>query len=312
MSSFPDSIDPPDSVYEARVRRQQGLSRAILWGVGIRASIIIAEWTSAFLTGSNALFLDGLSSLLDILCSCLLLLFIKIAERPPDREHPFGHGRFEPLAGLQLGVLLIVIGLGTSIQQIFEVVKTPTGIVADWAWIVPLAALLFLEISYAIATRAAKKYHSPALATEAAHFRIDSLSSLLATIALLTASYFPTWSQRIDHFGAIAIGLFMFGMGIYGAIKNVNQLLDRAPDLKYFKKVRESAKAVSGVMDTEKILIQLYGPDAQVNIDIEVDPQLSVEEAHRITQKVRAEIQKGWPAVRGVTVHVEPYYPDDH
>lgn len=65
-------------------------------------------------------------------------------------------------------------------------------------------------------------------------------------------------------------------------------------------------------MDTEKTRIQLYGPDAHVDIDIEVDPELSVQKAHKISQEVRIEIQKAWPAVRDVTVHIEPYYPNDH
>ncbi len=104
----------------------------------------------------------------------------------------------------------------------------------------------------------------------------------------------------------------MIGMGIYNARENLQQLLDRAPSADCFERVKKAAVNVLGVKDTEKILIQHYGPDAHVNIDIEVDPKLSVEEAHRITQHVRAEIQREWPAVRGVTVHVEPYYPGDH
>jgi divalent metal cation (Fe/Co/Zn/Cd) transporter len=76
--------------------------------------------------------------------------------------------------------------------------------------------------------------------------------------------------------------------------------------------VKEAALKVEGVLATEKVLIQSYGPDAHVDIDIEVAPNLSVEVAHKLTQKVRAEIQKAWPAVRDVIVHIEPYYPGDH
>ncbi|MCB1136629.1 MAG: cation transporter, partial [Chlamydiia bacterium] len=76
--------------------------------------------------------------------------------------------------------------------------------------------------------------------------------------------------------------------------------------------VRTAALRVPGVRETEKIHLQVYGPDALVGIDIEVDPKMPVDEAHDITQKVRAEIQKDWPAVRDVIVHVEPYYPGDH
>jgi hypothetical protein len=96
------------------------------------------------------------------------------------------------------------------------------------------------------------------------------------------------------------------------AKNNIHQLLDRTPDDSYFTLVRDAAMKASGVHATEKILIQVYGPDAHVSIDVEVDPHLSVEVAHEITQKVRHEIQVAWPAVRDVIVHVEPYYEGDH
>ena len=104
----------------------------------------------------------------------------------------------------------------------------------------------------------------------------------------------------------------MIVMGVYAVRNNLHQLLDRVPDAHFFDTVTKAAKIVPGVLDTEKIRIQLYGPDAHVDIDVEVDPQLSVEKAHEISQKVRVEIQKEWPAVRDVTVHIEPYYPNDH
>jgi divalent metal cation (Fe/Co/Zn/Cd) transporter len=89
-------------------------------------------------------------------------------------------------------------------------------------------------------------------------------------------------------------------------------MMDRIPNPRFFEKVKNAARSVDGVEETEKIRIQLYGPDAHVDIDIEVDPHLTVEVAHKISQQVRAEIQKKWTAVRDVTVHVEPYYPNDH
>ncbi len=312
MSHFPDSVDPPDSVKAARKERQHNLSWAIRWGVALRMSIIVCEFVGFLVTGSNALLLDGFASLFDVFSSLFLLLFVRLAEKPPDSEHPFGHGRYEPLAGLQLGLLLVVFGAGMCIQQAFEIAIPASGVVTSWAWLISFGALLVLELCFAITMRVAKKYESSALAADAAHYRIDSLTSFLATLTLLLAAYFPEWSQRIDHAGAILIGLFMIGMGIYNARENLQQLLDRAPSADCFERVKKAAVNVLGVKDTEKILIQHYGPDAHVNIDIEVDPKLSVEEAHRITQHVRAEIQREWPAVRGVTVHVEPYYPGDH
>lgn len=311
--TFPKPIIPPDFVLRARIERKKHLLKATFIGVAIRSVIIIGEFLGAIVFNSSSLFMDALSSSLDVLSSCLLIFFIKLAERPPDENHPFGHGRYEPIAGLQLGLLLAISGAFMFINQLLHLKITGTEEAMNpFAWVIPLAALILLEICYAISLRAAKAHDSPALIADAAHYRIDGLTSLFAAIALISAAYFPQMSGLLDTIGAIAIALFMMGMGIYTTKGNLNQLMDTIPGKKYFTLVREAAIKVAGVFDTEKIRIQLYGPDAHVDIDIEVDPRLSVEKAHCISQEVRAAIQRDWPQVRDVTVHIEPYYPGDH
>ncbi len=160
--------------------------------------------------------------------------------------------------------------------------------------------------------RTAKANNSPALAADAVHFRVDALNSLIAALALSVSFFYPAASRVFDNFGAMGISLFMIILGFNGARSNFHQIVDRTPEKLYFDKVRRIVAKVDGVLGSEKLQIQMSGPDAHINIDIEVDPKMSVEKAHEITQQVRAAIQKGWPAVRDVIVHVEPYYPNDH
>jgi len=313
MAGFPDPIVLPDTISQSRTQRNRALLKAAKWGVLIRFSIIVFEMIGYLIFGSAALKMDALSSLVDVAATILLIFFIKLADKPPDRNHPFGHGRYEPLAGLQLGISMILIGGGMLIHETFQFFQTPEVIaISRWAWTIPFVAVILLEISYRFVMRTALRENSPALAVEAAHYRVDGITSLLATIALIAAAYFPHLSWGIDQMGAIFIALFMVILGITAARSNIDQLLDRVPNPEFFKRVRLSALKVAGICDTEKIRIQLYGPDAQVWIDVEVDPQLSVEQAHKISQEVRAAIQKDWPAVRDVIVHIEPFYPNDH
>lgn len=312
MKRFPDPVLPPHEVREARRNRVSELIRSSAQGVGIRLLIVIVELIAVLFVGSSALFMDALSTFIDISSSLFLILCFRLADKPPDRNHPFGHGRFEPLAGLQLGIFLFILGLGMGIYQLSSATHPEENFINPYLWTIPLIAALLLEGSYQVLMRTAKKKHSPALQADALHYRIDSLSSLFATVALILAASFPSLGAVIDHIGAAIISLFMIFVGM-GAIKNnVNQLLDRIPDKKFFEKVKKAALRVNGVRGTEKIRIQMYGPDAHVDIDIEVDPELSVDKAHKISQKTRVEIQKEWPFVRDVTVHIEPYYPGDH
>jgi cation diffusion facilitator family transporter len=312
MKHFPKPIPLPTSVNSARSERKSHVLKAMRIGILIRSCIIFGEILGVVIFGSRALLMDALASTLDVVSSLFLIFFIKLAERPPDRNHPFGHGRFEPLAGLQLGLLLVLVGLGMFIYEFLLIGIAEKRQIHVYTWILPLVAVILLEICYFISKYVAKKHHSAALLSESYHFRIDSLTSFFAMLALLGGSFFPNYSVLIDNLGAMIIAIVMIVLGIMAMKSNIHQLLDRVPDEKYFKRIIHAAKKVKGVKETEKIRVQLYGPDAHVSIDVEVEPQLSVEKAHSISQAVRAEIQKEWPAVRDVIVHIEPYYPGDH
>lgn len=312
MKQFPAPVKPPHSVFYARKQRLKEILLSAGVGIGIRFFIVIFEFIGVYFTDSSALFFDALSSLLDMLSSVILMLCIRYAARPPDANHPFGHGRLEPLVGLQLGLFLALLGFSLLYQQFFWVREPSSPSISPYAWLFPGIALIALEITYRIIISQAKKHDSPALAADAVHYRIDSLTSFLAMFVLLMGAFYPELSQKLDHFGAFLISIVMVIVGGMAARNNLDQLLDRVPAEEYFRLVQDSAEAVNGVLGTEKIRIQQYGPDAHVDIDIEVDPESSVEIAHKISQRVRAEIQKNWPAVRDVTVHVEPYYPNDH
>jgi len=313
MTKFPDLVPLPETFFTLRAERKKQMITTARRGVILRFVIIMAEFFGFFYFGSSALLLDAISSLVDIGSSLLLILCVILADRPPDRHHPFGHGRFEPIAGLQLGVLLVVFGGVMTYKQISAVLEGGhTGVINPNAWIIPLVAIVLLELAYRHLKKTAKLRNSPALLSDAVHYRLDAINSLFAMFALVIAAYVPKYSQVIDHIGAVLIAILMITVGTIAAKKNIDQLLDRVPDESFFTLVRIAAMKVKGVLATEKILIQTYGPDAHVSIDVEVDPAMSVEEAHTISQKVRHEIQIAWPCVRDVIVHIEPFFDGDH
>lgn len=310
---FPEPVELPQSVEHAREQRKTEILKSSSIAIGIRGAIVISELIGFLYFNSSSLLLDAMASAVDICISVFLIICIRFASRPPDSNHPFGHGRFEPLVGLQMGIFLTLLGAGMFVQQIFQATEeTARESMSPYAWILPFCAILLLETCYRIVMYAAKKQKSPALATDAIHYRIDALTSFFAMAALLAGAYFPLYSELLDHLGALVIALFMVILGVFASRKNLDQLMDKVPESELFQKVKMAAQNVSGVKGTEKIRIQQYGPDAHVNIDIEVDPLMRVADAHTITQVVRAEIQKAWPAVRDVIVHVEPFYPHDH
>ncbi|MCE5294624.1 MAG: cation diffusion facilitator family transporter [Chlamydiales bacterium] len=310
---FPEKLPLADSVYEARKARNQAIIQVAVTGIIVRLVIVVLEFIGFCLFDSKTLLLDSLATLADVVSSLVLVCSIKLAERPPDAEHPFGHGRYEPIAGLQLGLFLTIAGAGLLWQQIIALWSPQEHeSINSYVWMFALVTVLLLEFSYRKLKRVAIEQKSPALLAEAMHFRTDSLNSVLALLALLAAAFMPEVSGMCDRIGALLIALCMCGMGLFASKKNLNQLLDRIPESELFEKVKNAALKVAGVKGTEKIRIQHYGPDAHVDIDVEVDPLLSVEVAHGISQHVRRSIQTEWPQVQDVTVHIEPFYENDH
>lgn len=311
-NKFPDPILPPQEVEEARKSRYSALLYSSFQGIAVRVLIAAVGLIVALVFKSASLFMDALATGLDIVTSLALVISFKLAAKPPDTNHPFGHGRFEPLAGFQLGIFLVVLGAAMFFYNTREATHVEASALNPFLWIVPFVSILLLELCYRHLISTAKKQKSPALAADAVHYRIDSLTSLFAMIALLLAAFAPSYSQIFDHMGAALIAVFMVVIGINAAKSNLHQILDRIPSKEYFQRVREAAKKAVGVLGTEKIRIQLFGPDALIGIDIEVDPELTVQKAHEISQQVRFEIQKEMPEVRDVIVHMEPFYPNDH
>lgn len=313
MDRFPDELALPHQVHACRTKRNKQVLSAAKMGIAFRFGVILFEIAGILLINSSALFMDVLSNVMDIISSLFLIFCMKLAYRPPDLNHPFGHGRYEPLGGLLLGLLLSVLGGIMFFQQLVDLFQGKfVSQIHGLSWLMPALAMVMLELAYRLMIRTAKQEESPALAADAVHYRIDSLTSLLATVALWVAGTWPEWSVMVDHGGALLIASFMVGIGFHAARNNFHQLMDRIPDPQYFECVRQAAIKAPGVQGTEKIRIQQYGPDAHVDIDIEVIPTLSVDKAHEISQQVRLEIQKAWPSVRDVTVHIEPFYANDH
>lgn len=310
---FPHPLEVPKEVPLARRNRYQSLVKASLRGISVRVLIAWIELMAAAFFGSASLFMDALSTGIDIFSSVILMISFKLASKPPDRDHPLGHGRYEPLAGLQMGLFLIFLGGAMFFYNTAEFARPdPYASLHPSIWLIPLGSVILLEMSYRLMIATAKKQNSPALAADAIHYRIDSITSIFATLALLSASFAPKFNQLFDHLGAAFIAIFMMIVGFNAARKNMHQLLDRIPEKSYFDRIRKAALLTEGVKGTEKVRMQLFGPDAHVSIDVEVDPELSVDAAHSISQKVRLEIQKEIPFARDVIVHIEPYYPNDH
>ena len=279
--------------------------RIALTGMLVSGGLAILKIVAGHLANSNSVLADGFESAADVLASGTILLALTLAARPPDSNHPYGHGRIETLSGLFLGFVLFAAGIAISIHSISAVgnVKTPPASYAIWPLFISIGAKLYL-MRYKYAT--ARRILSAALMADAANDGIDALSGLAALIALGLTLYDPVRFLRADHYGAFIIGLIVVFTGIRVVRETGMQLMDTMPDPKLMKLIREVAASVPGVDGVEKCYARKTGLKYHVDLHLEVDPDMTVRDSHDIAQRVRERIREELNWVADVLVHVEP------
>jgi cation diffusion facilitator family transporter len=255
---------------------------------------------------STAVVSDGLESAGDVLASGLALFGLILAAKPPDTEHPYGHGRVEILSALIVGMMLTASGSlisFRSLERIREVQQAPAAY-AMW----PLGASIIVKgIMSLIKRRLGRKIRSSALLADAWNDTVDILSGSTALIALGITLYDPVRFVAADHLGGAAVGVIVIFLGVRVVRDTTLQLMDTMPDPPAMDRIREVGISVPGALGIEKCYARKTGLQWHVDLHLEVDPAMSVYESHEIATQVRNRIREELDWVADVLVHVEPH-----
>lgn len=254
---------------------------------------------------STSVVAAGAEFLADVLAAGVVFLGIRMASRPADDNHPYGHGRAEILSGMFVGVVLVLAGLGictTSLRN-YAQQHAPPAVFAIW----PLAAAIVTKaILAATKFRVGRRIRSAALVADGWNDAVDILSGGAALTALGLTLYDPARFLAADHFGGVAVGLIVISIGIRVARDTSLDLMDTMPPAAFLDKVRAAAARVKGARGVEKCWARKTGLRYHVDLHLEVDPAISVAESHGIAEKVRHQIRRDVADVADVLVHVEP------
>ncbi len=283
---------------EATARRIPALSLAV------SAFLAVVKISVGLSAGSTAVVSDGVESATDCLTSGLVLAGLWMAAKPSDQDHPYGHGRFEILAGLTIGVVLAVVGTGICLESLQQRnLVHPLAPYAVW----PLLLSIGIKGFFASAKfRAARRTGSSSLKADAWHDLLD-LSSGLVALAGLSVALLHREYVAADHWAGFGVGLIVIFFGMRVARETALQLTDTMPDAQQMSAIRAAAVRVPGARSVEKCFARKTGLRYHVDLHLEVDPDLTVRESHAIATAVRGAVKTDVPWVEDVLVHVEPY-----
>lgn len=275
--------------------------------VSILASAVLASANIivGLLAGSTSVLAAGLEFAGDVLASAFVLVGMLIASRPADSDHPYGHGRYETLAGLVVGIILTAGGAGIcwrSLQKVTESHDPPSSY-AVWPL---LGAIVVRSIMSTIKFRVGRRIRSSSLVADAWNDAVDILSAAAALVALGLTLYNPAQFLAADHYGGFAVGLVVIFTGLRVMRDTSLDLTDAMPDDDSLQQIRRVALSVPGVLGVEKCLARKTGLQYHVDLHIEVDPNLTVWESHDIATLTRIHLREQLDWIAYVLVHVEP------
>lgn len=284
--------------------------RVALASIFVSAGLAAAKVTIGLMANSTAVVSDGLESAGDVVASGFVLFGLIVAAKPPDEEHPYGHGRFETLTGLAVGVLLSATGAlicYRSFERAFEPAHPPAAY-AIWPM---LGSIGIKSVSWSLKRHYGRTIRSDSLLADAWNDAVDILSALTALIALAITLSNPVRFVAADHIGGFLVGLIVIFLGLHVMRDTTLQLMDTMPSPPLLKQIREAAMSVPGAMGVEKCFARKTGLRYHVDLHLEVDPSMTVQESHDIATEVRNRIRNNLDWVADVLIHVEPFGFDD-
>lgn len=259
----------------------------ITWiGALVNLALSVFKLVAGILGRSAAMVADAGHSFSDLISDAVTLFALRVSSLPADVDHPYGHGRFESVASLAIGALLVTAGasFGASAVNALRVpVSEPLGMIALWA---ALASILSKEVLFRVTAEIGERVNSPVLIANAWHHRSDALSSVVAIIGVGGALLgFPL----LDPLAGILVGLMVAWMGTRIGLEALAQLTDTS-DYEVVQAVSEVAGGVVGVRRVDHVRARSMGNAALVDLAIQVDPTLSASCAHRLAEEVRARV----------------------
>ncbi len=266
--------------------------------------LAISKTVCGIIAHSEALVADGIHSLSDLLTDIITIIAVKIAAQDADSDHPYGHARFETLATVILGMILMTAGAGILVSAVKRLqhpgsLSTPGNL----ALAMTLISILVNEWLYQYTMRIARKTHSRLMEANAWHHRSDSISSIVVLVGLIATRFGYGFADAI----AAAIVAVMVANISYGLIlSSIMELVDAALPVKLVNELRSAILHTDGVSGLHRLRTRRMGPTALADVHIMVSPRISVSEGHLIADKVRNKLRDEFEELSDVLVHIDP------
>jgi len=302
VASFPRGAMVLSPVLSGRLKRSL---RATFIGLAANSILTAAKFCAGILGHSHALVADAVESLADIFSSLVVWRGLVVAAAPADEEHPYGHGKAEPIAAAVVSTMLLLGALWITVEAARGIARPRQG-PAPFTLLVLVVVVCLKEGLFRFVRRESLSVDSPAVQTDAWHHRSDAITSLAAAIGISVSLLGGKGYESADDVAAVLAASIIAWNGWRLLRPALNELMDTSPSREVVGQIRLTAEAVDGVERVEKCMVRKSGDHFFVDLHVEVDPQMTVQRSHDIAHVVKDRVRAQIPAVRDVLVHIEP------
>ena len=292
------------------MNREKSIVRVTVWGAVANVVLAVAKLVAGIVGRSAAMTADAIHSFSDLVSDVIVLVMVKVASRGNDKGHEYGHGKFETLATVAVALLLLAVGgkmLADGVSRIAGFVRgeqmAVPGMIAFWAALVSIAVK---EALYQWTAYVGRKFDSPAVVTNAWHHRSDALSSVGSAVGIALASLLGGKWAIMDSVVACAISIFIIRIGVKMALPALRELTEASLPEETENEIRDVILSVDGVLDVHAMKTRKTGPDIIIESHIVVDPEMTVFQAHRITEYAEDRLRERFGQKTQISLHVEP------
>lgn len=281
------------------------VTKAAILGLWANALLGAVKLTGGLISGSFALIADAINSIGDVVSTIVVLVGLRIAQQPPDAEHPYGHTRAEGIAASNVAVLIVVSALLVAWEAIYRI-HLPSAIPPAWTLWIAGANVVIKELLYQYNYTVGQKTGSAAMQANAWDHRSDALCSLAVLVGLAIIRIGGEGYGWADEVASLLVAVAICWSGAKLFRSSASELMDVQADEQFVNAIRNAAKKVPGVEDVETLWVRKSGIEFFADIHIEVEQSLSVSEGHAIGHRVKALLVRDFVNLRDVLVHIEP------
>ncbi|MDP4685436.1 MAG: cation diffusion facilitator family transporter [Salibacteraceae bacterium] len=287
------------------MKHQEIAIRTTYFSILGNLSLAIVKGIAGFFGNSYALIADAIESTTDIFASLLVLFGLKYASRPADENHPYGHGKVEPLITFLVVGILITSATLIAYESIVNI-QTPHQLPKPWTLIVLGVIIAWKELSYRLVMKRSKETNSSSLKADAWHHRSDAITSIAAFIGITIAILLGPGYETADDWAALFASGFIFYNSYLIFRPALGEIMDEHFYDDLIEDIRKVSASVDGILNTEKCYVRKAGMTFHVDLHAIVDARISVKEGHHLSHVLKDTLHEEIPELGEILIHIEP------